>query len=152
MPVPKFGGTGGIENDPREIVRTGLGIGANLVRTESGATPVAQLRQRDRIIGATRKVADTHIDPILWIGGLLTLKLFLEEGKQVSWMKAVANLGTAAIEPDIFQGLLFFPGTDPKGEDSLVGSTELACARQNTAAIDPNRKPESLCILQRKKF
>ena len=81
MPVPKLGSTGRIKNDPREIVRTGLGIGANIVRTKSGATPVAQLRQRDRILGATRKIAGTHIDPILWIGGLVALKLFLEEGK-----------------------------------------------------------------------
>jgi len=81
MPVPKFGSPSGIKNNPRKIVRTGLGIGANFVRTQSGATPVAQLRQRDRILGATRKIADTHIDPILWIGGLVALKLFLEEGK-----------------------------------------------------------------------
>ena len=81
MPVPKLGGTGGIENDPRKIVRTGLGIGANLVLPELGATPVTQLSQRDRILGASRKIADTHIDPILWIGGLVALKLFLEEGK-----------------------------------------------------------------------
>ena len=64
MPVPKFGGTGGIENYPRKIIRTGLGIGANLVWTESGATPVAQLRQRDRILGPSGKVADTRIDPV----------------------------------------------------------------------------------------
>ena len=102
MPVPKFGGMGGIENDPRQIVRTGVGIGANFVRTKSGATPVTQLRQRDRILSAPRKIADTHIDPILWIGGLLTLKLFLEEGKQVSWMKAVSNLRAKTIEADIF--------------------------------------------------
>ena len=81
MPVPKLGGTGGIENDPRKIVRTGLGIGANIVRTKSGATPVTQLCQRDGILSPPRKVTDPHIDPILWIGGLLTLKLFLEEGK-----------------------------------------------------------------------
>jgi hypothetical protein len=102
MPVPKLGCTGGVENDPRKIVRTGLGIGANLVRTESGATPVIQLSQRDRIFGASRKIADTHIDPILWIGGLVALKLFLEEGKQVSWMKAVTNLRPTPIEADIF--------------------------------------------------
>ena len=82
----------------------------------------------------------------------MALKLFLEEGKQVSWMKAVTNLGAAAIEADIFQGLLFFPRTDPKGENSLIGSAELTSARQNTAAVDPNRKPESFGILQRKKF
>ena len=82
----------------------------------------------------------------------MALKLFLEEGKQVSWMKAVTNLGAAAIEADIFQGLLFFPGTNPKGEDSLIGSAELASTGQNTAAVDPNRKPESFGILQRKKF
>ena len=128
MPVPKFGGAGGVENDPRKIVRTGVGIGGDFVRTKSGTTPVTQLCQRDRILSAPRKVTDTHIDPILWIGGLVALKLFFEEGKQVSWMKAVANLGTAAIEPDIFQGLLFLPGTNPKGENSLIGSTELACA------------------------
>jgi hypothetical protein len=110
------------------------------------------LSQRDRILGASRKIADTHIDPILWTGGLVTLKLFLEERKQVSWMKAVTNLRATAIEADIFQGLLFLPGTDPKGEDSLIGSTELACACQNTAAVDPNRKLESLGVLQRKKF
>jgi hypothetical protein len=81
MPVPKFGGTGGVENDPRKIIRAELGIGANLVWTELGTTPVTQLRQRAGILGASGKVADTHIDPILWIGGLLTLKLFLEEGK-----------------------------------------------------------------------
>jgi hypothetical protein len=101
MPVPKFGGTGRAEYDPRQIVRTGLGIGVNLVWTELGTTPVTQLRQRDRILGTSRKVADTHIDPIFWIGGLLTLKLFLEEGKQVSRMKAVSNLRTTAIEADI---------------------------------------------------
>ena len=67
-------------------------------------------------------------------------------------MKAVTNLGATPIEADIFQGPLFLPGTDPKGEDSLIGSTELASARQNTAAVDPNRKPESFGILQRKKF
>ena len=67
-------------------------------------------------------------------------------------MKAVSNLRAAAIEADIFQGLHFLPGTDPKGEDSLIGSTELACAGQNTAAVDPNRKPESFGIFQSKKF
>ena len=82
----------------------------------------------------------------------MALKLFLKEGKQVSRMKAVANLGTATIEADIFQGLLFFPGTDPKGEDSLIGSTELASAGQNTATVDPNRKPKSFGVFQRKKF
>ena len=82
----------------------------------------------------------------------MALKLFLEEGKQVSWMETVSNLRATTIEANIFQGLLFFPRTDPKGEDPLVGSTELPCARQNTAAIDPNRKPKSLGILQRKKF
>ena len=101
MPVPKLGGTGGIENDPRQIVRTGLGIGANIVRTKSGTTPVAQLRQRNRILGASGKVADTHIHPIPWIGRLVALKLFLKEGKQVSWMKAVTNLRATAIEADI---------------------------------------------------
>jgi hypothetical protein len=116
------------------------------VRAKSGATPVTQLRQRDRILGTSRKITDTHIDPILWIGGLLTLKLFLEKGKQVSRMKAVTSLGATAIEADIFQGLLFFPGPDPKGEDPLIGSTELASARQNAAAVDPNRKPESFGI------
>ena len=64
MPVPKFGGAGGVENDPRKIVRTGVGIGGDFVRAKSGTTPVAQLRQRDRILGTSRKVADTHIDPI----------------------------------------------------------------------------------------
>ena len=102
MPAPKFGSTGGIKNDPRKIVRTGVGIGGDFVRTKSGATPVAQLRQRDRIHDTSRKVADTHIDPILWIGGLVDLKLFLEEGNQVSWMKAVTNLRATAIEADIF--------------------------------------------------
>ena len=81
MPVPKFGGTGGVENDPRKIIRAELGIGGDFVRTESGATPVAQLRQRDRILGPSGKVGDTHIDPILWIGRLVALKLFLEDGK-----------------------------------------------------------------------
>ena len=64
MPVPKFGGTGGIENYPRKIIRTGLGIGANLVWTISGTTPVTQLRQRNRILGASGKVTDPHIDPV----------------------------------------------------------------------------------------
>jgi hypothetical protein len=82
----------------------------------------------------------------------VALKLFLEKGKQVSRMKAVSNLRATPIEADIFQRLLFFPGTDPKGENSLIGSTELASARQNTATVDPNRKPESFGILQRKKF
>jgi len=81
MPVPKFGGAGGVEHNPGQIVRTGLGIGGDFVRTKSGTTPVTQLSQRDRILGASRKIADTHIDPILWIGGLVALKLFLEEGK-----------------------------------------------------------------------
>jgi len=44
-------------------------------------------------------------------------------------MKAVTNLGAAAIEADVFQGLLFFPGSDPKGEDPLIRTTKLACAR-----------------------
>ena len=102
MPVPKLGGTRGVKNDPRKIIRTGLGIGGDFVRTKSGTTPVTQLSQRDRILGAPRKVADTHIDPILWTGGPVTLKLFLEKGKQVSRMKAVTNLGATAIEADIF--------------------------------------------------
>ena len=101
MPVPKLGGAGGIEHDPGQIVRTGLGIGANIVRSKSGTTPVTQLSQRDRIVGASRKIADTQIDPILWIGGLVTLKLFLEEGKQVSRMQAVSNLVATTIEADI---------------------------------------------------
>jgi hypothetical protein len=102
MPVPKFGGAGGVENDPRKIVRAGLGIGGDFVRTKSGKTPVTQLSQRDRILGASRKIADTHIDSILWIGGLVALKLFFQEGKQVSWMKDVSNLGATTIEADIF--------------------------------------------------
>ena len=102
MPVPKFGGAGGVENDPRKIVRTGVGIGGDFVRTKLGTTPVTQLRQRAGILDAPRKVTDTHIDFILWTGGLVTLKLFLEEGKQVSWMKAVSNLRATAIEADIF--------------------------------------------------
>jgi hypothetical protein len=110
------------------------------------------LRQRDRILSTSGKVGDTHIDSIAWVRGLAAVKLFLEEGKQVSRMKAVSNLRAAAIEADIFQGLLIFPRTDPKGEDPLIGSTELASARQNTATVDPNRKPESFGILQRKKF
>jgi hypothetical protein len=32
----------------------------------------------------------------------VALKLFLEEGKQVSWMKAVSNLRATPIEADIF--------------------------------------------------
>jgi len=67
-------------------------------------------------------------------------------------MKAVTNLRATAIETDIFQGLFIFPRLDPERKDSLIGSTELACARQNTAAVDPNRKPESFGVLQRKKF
>ncbi len=67
-------------------------------------------------------------------------------------MKAVSNLRATPIEADIFQGLLIFPRTDPKGENPLVGSAELACARQNAAAVDPNRKPKSFGILQGKKF
>jgi hypothetical protein len=102
FPAPKLGGTGGVKNDPGEVVRTGLGIGANLVRTESGATPVTQLCQRDRILSTSGKVADTHIDSIAWVRGLAALKLFLEEGKQVSRMKAVSNLRATAIEADIF--------------------------------------------------
>ena len=102
MPVPKLGGTRGVKNDPRKIVRTGLGIGGDFVRAKSGTTPVTQLSQRDRILGASRKIADTQIDSILGIGGPVTLKLFLEEGKQVSRMQAVSNLGAAAIEADIF--------------------------------------------------
>jgi len=92
MPVPKFGGTSGIKNDPGKIVRTGLGIGANLVWTKSRTTPVTQLRQRAGILDPSRKVTDTHIDSITWIGRLVALKLFLDEGKQVSWMQAVSNL------------------------------------------------------------
>jgi hypothetical protein len=102
LPVPKFGGTGGIENYPRKIIRTGLGIGADLVWTELGTTPVTQLRQRAGILGPSGKVGDTHIDPIPWVGGLVTLKLFFEQGNQVSWMKTVSNLGATAIEADIF--------------------------------------------------
>jgi len=62
--VSKIGGTGGIENDPRQIVRTGLGTGANIVQTKSGTTPVTQLSQRNRILDAPRKATDTHIDTI----------------------------------------------------------------------------------------
>ena len=102
MPVPKFGGAGGVENDPRKIVRTWVGIGGDFVRTKSGTTPVTQLRQRAGILGAPRKVTDTHIDPILWTGGLVTLKLFFEQRNQVPWMKAVTNLGATASEADIF--------------------------------------------------
>ena len=64
MPVPKLGGTRGVKNDPRKIVRTGVGIGGDFVRTESGTTPVAQLRQRDRILSTSGKVTDPHVDPI----------------------------------------------------------------------------------------
>ena len=152
MPVPKLGGPSGVEHDPRQIVRAGEGLGGDFVRAKSGTTPVTQLRQRAGILGAPRKVTDTHIDPILWIGGFAALKLFFKEGNQVPWMKTVANLRTAAIEPDIFQGLLFFPGSNPEGENPLIGSTELTSARQNTATVDPNRKPKSFGILQRKKF
>jgi hypothetical protein len=60
------------------------------------------LRQRNRILCASGKVGDTYIDPILWIGRLVALKLFLEEGKQVSRMKAVTNLRATPIEADIF--------------------------------------------------
>jgi hypothetical protein len=102
MPVPKLGSTGRIKNDPREIVRTGLGIGGDFVRTESGAAPVTQLQQRDRILGTSGKVADPYIDSIPRVGGLVPLDLFLEEGKQVSRMKAVSNLRSTAIEADIF--------------------------------------------------
>jgi len=78
MPVPKYGSTGRIENYPRKIIRTWLGIGANIVRSKSHTTPVTQLRQRDRILGPSGKVADTHIHPIPWVRGLVALKLFFE--------------------------------------------------------------------------
>jgi len=75
-----------------------------------------------------------------------------DQGGQVARVQAVANLVALTIEADVAQRPAAKVAIDPVGEDSLVGSTELAGAGHDTAAVDKNLEAERLPVFQREHF
>jgi len=65
MPAPKFGGSGGVENDPGKVKRSRLGISRNLVGPQMFLAPLTQLMQGATVGWAASEVADAKIRPVL---------------------------------------------------------------------------------------
>ena len=67
-------------------------------------------------------------------------------------MQAIADLVALTIEADVAQRPAAEMAIDPIGEDSLVGSAELASTGHDSAAVNENLETESLSVFQREHF
>ena len=75
-----------------------------------------------------------------------------EKAGEVLGVEAVAHLVSRAPEADIFEGATAEPGVQPETEDALIGATELAGAREDAAAVDPDGKLESGTVFEGELF
>ena len=111
-------------------------------------TPNSELAEGHGGFGSTGEVDDS-------VGGGEFLRgedLVEDQGGQVARVEAVADLVALAIEADVAQRPAAEVAIDPVGEDTLVGSTELAGAGHDTAAVDENLEAERLPVFQREHF
>src|SRR5262249_8935104 len=75
--------------------------------------------------------------------------LALEQRNEVARVETVAHLMAVATEADVRERPATAPGVDPEREDPLVRPPELPGAGEDAAAIDPDREPERLAVLER---
>jgi hypothetical protein len=67
-------------------------------------------------------------------------------------MKTIPHLMARAIKADVLQWPPPKVSINPKRKDPLVAASELACARQQPATIDPDGELEGLAIFERDGF
>ena len=111
-------------------------------------TPNSELAEGHGGFGSTGEVDDS-------VGGGEFLRgedLVEDQGGQVTRVEAVADLVALAIEADVAQRSAPQVGIDPIGEDSLVGSAELASTGHDSAAVNENLETERLAVFQREHF
>ena len=105
-------------------------------------TPSGKLAEGHCGFGSTGEVDDS-------IGGCEFSRgedLVEDQGGQVAWVEAVADLVALAIEADVAQRSAAEMAIDPIRKDTLVGSTELPRAGHDSAAVDENLETECLAV------
>src|SRR5439155_6668306 len=73
-------------------------------------------------------------------------KLMLDEISQIFRVERIPDLMTGPVEAQIGQRLVRCPGTEPKGEDALLGGTELPGSREDAASVDRDRQGERVAV------
>ena len=115
---------------------------------KSFITPNSELAEGNGGFGSAGEVDDS-------IGGCEFSRgedLVEDQGGQVAWVEAVADLVALAIEADVAQRPAAEVAINPVGEDSLVGTAELPRAGHDSAAVDENLETESLSVFQGEHF
>src|SRR2546430_3340614 len=113
---------------------------------QNACTPRAQLSQRHSRTGTAGYVLHALDLPIR------RLHLLPDKPRHISRMQAVAHLISVSIKTNIPKWLPSQIRVNPKGKDTLVGSTELTSTRKHPATIDPDRQTKSLTILEGEYF
>lgn len=116
--------------------------------TKAFIAPCGQLAEGHGGFGSTGEVDDS-------IGGCEFSRgedLVEDQGGQVAWVEAVADLVALAIEADVAQRPAAEVAINPVGEDSLVGTAELPRAGHDSASVDENLETECLAVFQGEHF
>lgn len=107
VPLPGLRGEGGVEDDPREIEGARRGIGEDFARAETRGAPVAELGEGETVRGAAGEVDDAGMGRRRRRRGRRRGRggeLLMEEGGEVAWMEAVADLVAGAAEAEVLSG------------------------------------------------
>jgi hypothetical protein len=103
-------------------------------------TPRRKLFKGHRIRESAGKVDDARL--------IISAMVYLakQNRSEITRVEAVANLQTRSTEPDVAKRATGHPAVNPIRKNSLVGFSKLTGAGENTAPIDPDRKPKSFAV------
>src|SRR5690242_9908400 len=108
--------------------------------------PAVELQQRKRISRSAAKIEN----PGFRLATII--HLFEQQRHQIARVQHITRLMAVTAETNEFERATAQAGVNPKTDDALIGSSKLSCARQQAAAVDPNRQAKCLTIFKRKKF
>jgi len=133
--------------EPASITTQGIRITAAVNSLATGCrprivrTPFAKLCQRHCVLPSPSQVYDARLP-------LLKRWSFASQARDEITRKAVARLEPGSIKADVFQRATPQISVDPESENSLVWACRIARACENPAAVDPDRKIESIAVIQ----
>src|SRR5579859_5776080 len=145
-PLPKGASAIGVHYHPGNVKPPRRGVSFNLMFAKPFNTPAAELQQRKRISRSAAKIENPGFRLAMII------KLFEQQRHQIARVQHITRLMAVTAETNVFERATAQAGINPETDDALIGSSELSRARQQAAAVDPNRQAKCLTIFERKKF
>jgi hypothetical protein len=124
-----------IEYEPWDVVRPLVGDGTDRMVTNFTATPAGELSKR-----SGRRWSPGDVEGLQG-GDARAVELNIDERCEVTWMQAIPHLMPMSSKTNVVQRLPVGPLSNPPCENPLIGSTKLATAGEDSAAVHKDRDP-----------